>query len=53
LYDMTGRPVKIILIPTLNGQKQLDFSGLPIGTYHLRVMTKDFNQSKKIVINQP
>jgi len=53
LYDMTGKPVKIILAPTLNGQKQLDFSGLPIGTYHLRVMTKDFNQSKKIVINQP
>lgn len=53
LYDMTGRPVKIILVPTLNGQKQLDFSGLPIGTYHLKVVSNGFSQSRKIVISQP
>jgi hypothetical protein len=53
LFDMTGKPIKTILAPILNGQKQLDFSGLPIGTYHLQVTSSGFSQSKKIVINQP
>ncbi|MFN8345657.1 MAG: sialate O-acetylesterase [Spirosomataceae bacterium] len=53
LFDMTGKPVKTILVPVLNGQKPLDFSGLPIGTYHLKVSSGSFSQSKKIVISQP
>lgn len=53
LYDMTGKPIQTIFVPILSGQKQLDFTKVPIGTYHLRVRTKEFNQNKKIVINQP
>ncbi len=53
LYDLTGKPVRTTTLPSLSGQKQFDFSALPIGTYHLKVLTKEFNQSKKLVISQP
>lgn len=53
VYDQAGKPVQTLSLPSLNGQKQFDFSKLPIGTYHIQVLSKEFNQSKKIVISQP
>ncbi len=52
VYDLTGKPVQIIQVPSFNEQKLFDFTKLPVGVYTLQVQAQDFNKSKKLIIAQ-
>ncbi|WP_051211142.1 T9SS type A sorting domain-containing protein [Runella zeae] len=53
VYDVTGKVVSTAELPSLNTQVQFDFRNLAIGTYYLQVLSKEFKQTKKIVISKP
>ncbi|WP_051397981.1 T9SS type A sorting domain-containing protein [Runella limosa] len=53
VYDQTGRTLMTKTFASLVGQQKLDLSDLPYGTYHIKVRTSTFNESKKIVLSQP
>ncbi|WP_428655300.1 sialate O-acetylesterase [Runella sp.] len=52
VYDLTGKPVKTINVPSFNDQKLFDFTDLPVGIYMIQVQNQSFKGSKKLIIAQ-
>lgn len=52
VYDLMGRPIQIINVPSFDNQKLFDFSALPMGVYVIHVESQGFRRNKKLIIVQ-
>ncbi|UFH55135.1 T9SS type A sorting domain-containing protein [Spirosoma sp. KNUC1025] len=50
LFTLTGQQVFTTTVPSFDERKQLVLSGLPSGSYLLRVQSADFDVSKRILL---
>jgi hypothetical protein len=50
IYTLTGQVVLSVPVPSFNERKQLILTGLPSGSYILRVQSADFDVSKRIIV---
>ncbi|WP_332368860.1 T9SS type A sorting domain-containing protein [Spirosoma telluris] len=50
IYTLTGQVVLTTSVPTFDDRKQLTLTGMPSGSYILRVQATDFDVSKRIIL---
>ncbi|QDK83305.1 T9SS type A sorting domain-containing protein [Spirosoma sp. KCTC 42546] len=50
IYTLTGQVVLTTSVPSFDDRKQLTLTGMPSGSYILRVQAADFDVSKRIIL---
>ncbi|MFD2932406.1 T9SS type A sorting domain-containing protein [Spirosoma flavum] len=50
IYTLNGQTVLTTVVPFFNERKQLILTGMPTGSYILRVQSADFDVSKRIIL---
>ncbi len=50
MYTLTGQPILVTPIPSFDEQKQFVLTGLPSGSYILRVQAPNYDVSKRIIL---